>query len=270
MSLETQGKINEDPSGSFFFIQIHLSMLTLETDMSSGYLYHYDTDFSQMLTSDVGSFRHKGGRFGDLSFGDKLQGISRSAYDILTYGGINSILAKYVGRDYNLDRSISFFLEPIPLDIAKLFDNKHAFWQSGMEIYEYKVDLSTWIQRLLELGTFPYRVSGSQEVRDLIFSKQDWGSVSEPKDAYKYEKEIIALEKRLDYYGIWGVGIKKAIDKASREGLVKSIKESKKALVNAGREVEFYKEKAPWIPQLTIYPGFKPVSYDSYRKIKLK
>ena len=40
--------------------------------------------------------------------------------------------------------------------------------------------------------------------------------------------------------------------------------------VNAGREVEFYKEKAPWIPQLTIYPGFKPVSYDSYRKIKLK
>jgi hypothetical protein len=30
-------------------------------------------------------------------------------------------------------------------------------------------------------------------------------AVSDPKDVYKYEKEIIALEKKLDYYGVWWV-----------------------------------------------------------------
>ena len=270
MSLETQGKINEDPSGSFFFIQIHLSMLILETDMSSGYLYFYDTEFHNFLSSEVGAFRHKGGRFKDLTLGDKLQAVGNTAHDFMTYGGLNSIIAKYVGKDYDMSRSISFFLEPIPDDIAKLFNNKHAYWQSGKKLYEYKVELSTWIQRILETGTFPYRVTGSQEVRDLVFNKQDWGSVADAKDAYKYEKEILSLEKKLDYYGIWGVGIKKAIDRASREGIKKSIETSVKILTEAGRETELYKEKAPWIPNLVIFPGFKPVSYDDYREIILK
>jgi hypothetical protein len=86
----------------------------------------------------------------------------------------------------------------------------------------------------------------------------------------EYEKEIINLEKKLDYYGIWGVGIKKAIEKASREGIKNSIKKSVEILTEHGREAELYKEKAPWIPNLVIFPGFKPVSYDDYREITLK
>jgi len=238
--------------------------------MSGGYLYHYDTEFHNFLSSEVGAVRHKGGRFADLTLGDKIQAVGNTAYDFLTYGGLNSIIAKYVGKDYDMSRSISFFLEPIPDDIVKLFNEKHAYWKKGQKVYEYKVELSTWIQRILETGTFPYRVTGSQEVRDLVFNKQDWGSVSDPKDVYKYEKEIINLEKKLDYYGIWGVGIKKAIEKASREGIKNSIKKSVEILTEHGRETELYKEKAPWIPNLVIFPGFKPVAYDDYREIILK
>ena len=116
--------------------------------MSSGYLYFYDTEFHNFLSSEVGAFRHKGGRFKDLTLGDKLQAVGNTAYDFMTYGGLNPIIAKYVGKDYDMSRSISFFLEPIPDDIAKLFDNKHAYWQSGKKLYEYKVELSTWIQRI--------------------------------------------------------------------------------------------------------------------------
>ena len=40
-------------------------------------------------------------------------------------------------REYN--RSISLFLEKIPLDIASIYGNAHKFWISGLELYEHAV-----------------------------------------------------------------------------------------------------------------------------------
>lgn len=239
-------------------------------------IYHYSTkDLNSLKSRIAKGTNNDEDEFKDLSAGDKIKGVGKYAFDLLTSG---SFIKKYVGADHHEDRGISFFLSEIPLNIAKLYENKHQFWQSGMELYEYRIEVKDNIFDLDALkgkayaGGYPFRICGSKEVVDLIYNKQDWvwDGEMDVKLIKKYEKEIIALEKRLGYFAYWGFkDVTKAIKQASRP-IDQCIKESKKLMFENGQEKDFYKQIMSNIPHMILYSGFMPVTFTEKKKIKLK
>ena len=70
-------------------------------------------------------------------------------YSINKYETLKSLIAQRMpkksqsnGDEFAYDRSLSFFLEPIPLDIAEIYFRRHEFWKSGLELYQYQVHLN--------------------------------------------------------------------------------------------------------------------------------
>lgn len=94
------------------------------------------------------------------------------------------------------NKSISFFFEPIPLDLPEILHHKHSFWKSGTSLYQYEIYTSQ-----LDDNT-PYVLTESEEVIDLLYNKQDWDKVKGNESLIKqYRKEIQDLETRLKYRG---------------------------------------------------------------------
>ena len=236
------------------------------------YVYHYSTKDLDILKSNIRARVDKStedGDYEDLSIGKKLKGNLKYLWDI----GSNGLLKKFLGAEHNYERSIMFFLQPIPDDIAKLFDNKHKFWKSGLELYEYKVlvgeslfDLS--MKTELVKGNYPYRVVGTQAARDKFFEllTEEQKEIN-PRD--DYTKRFIEIEKKLGYFGYWGMKIGSTIRKVNR-GITISIKEAKVLAKQQGMEEFFYSDIAPFVPHLMLYPGFYGMKYNGKRKIKLK
>ena len=51
---------------------------------------------------------------------------------------------------------ISFFFDPIPLDLPKILNREHDFWRPGVELYQYTVDteqLNIYLYRIVETAT---------------------------------------------------------------------------------------------------------------------
>ena len=235
------------------------------------FVYHYSLNDYSQLSSNVRS-RTSGQqglekKYETQTSAQKLKGNLKLALDFITYGSPLKLLTGYTMSD---DRSIAFFLQPIPLDIAKLFENKHKLWKSGLELYEYKVRLGEGMLDLkldtdIKEGNFPYRIVGTKDVRDKFFEMIK----KEDVDYDKLPQRMIEAEKKGGHYGTFGMKIAQAVKNANR-GLSISIKESVKLLKEAKMEDFLYSEQFPLIPHLLLYAGPIRIRYVEKKKIKLK
>ena len=69
-------------------------------------------------------------------------------------------------RAYN--RNISLFLEPLPLNVAEIFNNTHSFYRSGLTLVEHVVDSNAIPLDIL------YSLTESPEKVALLYGSQKW------------------------------------------------------------------------------------------------
>lgn len=165
--------------------------------------------------------------------------------------------------DFSYDRSISLFLEPIPLDIAQIYKGKHELWQSGEEFVQYEVDITD-----LPSG-ISFRLVESPEKTKLLYQTQDWEAAKEDNELIpKYVKEIRDKEKALGYTAHGRENLAKVAGRFNR----KTKQYMKKAVEIALEYPEDggFKKYAACVPHVMIYPGYKPIEYSDVTTITLK
>lgn len=165
---------------------------------------------------------------------------------------------------WHYDRSISFFLEPIPLDIAKLYKGKHSFWKSGVELFEHVIDID-------DLAAEPfYYLAETPKKIEFLYEKQDWDSITGPNDPKikQFLKEIQKMEKKEHYR--W----------KGRKEMLRVCKPFRGKLKDYIKKVVEIHEKHPedgimnkyaaCVPHLMVYPGVMSIKVDNVSKITLK
>lgn len=165
--------------------------------------------------------------------------------------------------DWTYDRSISLFISPIPLDIAKIYKDQHELWQSGLEIYQYEVGIDN-----LPPG-IGFRLVESPEKTKLLYEKQDWEKANEDKTLIpKYLKEIQDKEKSCGYIGYGREKLLKVSEpfrKHTRRYMEKAADIALEYPEDGG-----FKKYAACVPHVMIYPGHKPIEYSDVKLITLK
>lgn len=235
------------------------------------FVYHYSTQDLKQLSSNVRS-RTNGQEgleknYNEQSSSSKLKANFKLALDFITLGSPLKFLFGYTMSD---DRSIAFSLQPIPLDIAKLFEGKHKHWKSGTKLYEYKVRLGDGMLDLkldtdVKEGNFPYRLVGTQDIRDKFFEIIKGDNVNYDE----LPKRMIELEKKGGHYGKFGFEVAKTVRKVNR-GITISIKEAVKLCKEAKIEELLYSELYPFVPHLLLYAGPIRLIYVEKKQITLK
>lgn len=168
-----------------------------------------------------------------------------------------------VNDPFSYNKSMSFFLEPIPRDLPSLYDNKHHFWKEGVELYEYIIPLSH-----LKEDT-PYIIVETREKTDLIRNKQDWDSITEDTldIKMKYLKEINELQVKKKYKGM---NISSFL-----KGLRTVPLEIRKDFINAysyikkDKDFDLLDKYAAYVPHVMFYVDKQVVKYSSVKKIVL-
>jgi hypothetical protein len=146
------------------------------------------------------------------------------------------------GRSY-LDH-ISFFIEPIPLDILpSLHHNKHPFYQNNKSIYEYVISTE-------ELSGCFYHLTESPEKTKLLYDKTI-------TDEQYYEK-IERVNEKLNYTGTDIVKLEKLIEKFT--GTTRAYFINVPKLPNYE---ELKTKYAPTVPHLMIYPKNGEIKYNN-------
>lgn len=168
---------------------------------------------------------------------------------------------------FDYDRNISLFMEPIPLDIAKIYQNRHRFWKSGLELYQYEVPLENLPVEIV------FRLVESPEKNELVYRKQNWDLVKDSNDPLieQYRTEILKLEERLGYRGHGRGNLSKAARKFQK-GIKGYMNEAIKLAYEFDDNLEetVFSRYAQCVPHLMIYPGYKEINYSNVTKIKLK
>ena len=165
--------------------------------------------------------------------------------------------------EWSYDRSISLFIEPIPLDIASIYKNEHELWQSGAEFVQYEIDISQ-----LPAG-IAWRLSESPEKTRLLYEKQDWEAAKKDKSLIaKYVKEIHDKEKAMGYIGHGRDELVKIADRFTRK--TKRFMHKAAEIALAYPEDGGFKKYAACVPHVMIYPGYKPIEYSDVKTITLK
>lgn len=164
-------------------------------------------------------------------------------------------------REYN--RSISLFLEKIPLDIASIYGNAHKFWISGLELYEHAVVFENIP------GNIVYKLTESPKKVELLYEKQDWTKVEgNPQLLEKYLKEIKDMETKYGYAGEGIDNMLKSCRPFKRD--IRKRMERAYELALEYPEDKILEKYAACVPHLMIYPGYRPIKVSSVKKITLK
>lgn len=169
---------------------------------------------------------------------------------------------KGVGNDYTYDRHVSLFLEPIPLDLAKIFKGKHEYWQSGLELYEYTISLEDIPSDIA------FIMEETPDKTRLLYERQDWGSAKDnPEMVMKFKAEILELQKDNAYIG------------RGRNELVKVCRKFNKGIRHYYQLSENLAERFPedgiqakyaaCVPHLMIYPGYRSIKISETKKVIL-
>ena len=179
-------------------------------------------------------------------------------------GSLVKLLDKVDFRDeWSYDRSISLFIAPLPLDIANIYGGLHELWKSGEQFVEYELDLDN-----IPAGC-AWRLVESPEKTKLLYETQDWEAVKDDKSLIaKYVKEIRAKEERMGYIGHGRESLEKVVkkfNKRTREYMEKAYKIALGYPEDGG-----FKKYAASVPHIMIYPGHKPVEYETNKLITLK
>lgn len=216
-------------------------------------LYHYATEEFPDLRSRLAQGK------GKLFTPDRLPELFNNLQ-----GAIIKQLDKVYPKDeWSYERSISLFLAPIPLDIAKIYKGQHELWQSGKELVQYEIDSQS-----LPAG-IGWRLCESPEKTRLLYQHQDWKAAEKDKTLIPiYLKEIKDKEEKLGYIGHG----REKLDKACKP-FVKSNRQFMEEAANIALEFPEdggFKKYAACVPHLMIYPGYKPVEYVKVKTIVLE
>lgn len=152
-----------------------------------------------------------------------------------------------LNQRYN--KHISFFLEPIPLDILPdIHSNKHEFYVAGKEVYEYKIPT-------VNLGVMEYElVESPEKIKALYDTTLD-------DDAYYKAMDEISRANKYN-----GKNIK------DLEALIERFEGTTRGYFIRIPSYPNYKEiknkYAPCVPHFMIYPKTGLVKYSSVTKKK--
>lgn len=165
--------------------------------------------------------------------------------------------------EWGYERSISLFIEPIPLDIASIYKDEHELWKTGLEFVQYEIDLYK-----LPSG-IPWRLCESPEKTKLLYEIQDWEAAEKNKDLIpKYLKEIKDKEEAMGYIGHGRESLEKICKSFNRK--TRQYMERAAYIALQYPEDGGFKKYAACVPHVMIYPGHKPVEYSSLKRIVLK
>lgn len=159
-------------------------------------------------------------------------------------------------------KNLSFFMEPIPIDLPKILHNEHAFWSSGRVLFEHIIDTKEFPHDV------PYRLVESTEKTDLIFNKQNWElAEGNPELTALYKKQLKDLEQELN---LEGTGVSNLIRVASRyKGIRKNYKEAYK-IYKRFPEDRLIEKYAACVPHLMVYTAEKKIRVSLVNEVILK
>lgn len=193
-------------------------------------------------------------------------------YSVERYTELSSLASRGLQKEgfdsnssdpYAYNKSISFFFEPIPLDIPEILHNKHKFWVSGTQLYQYEISTSQLKEQT------PYLLAEGEEIVDLVYNKQDWSKVEDnPSLISKYKEEIRALELSLGYRGLKLDNLIKASKKYQS-----GIRERYKALYELNLkypEDNLLDKYAATVPHVMLYTDKLKIKPKLVTRIKLK
>ena len=158
---------------------------------------------------------------------------------------------------FDYENNISFFLEPIPIDLPSIFEGKHEFWKPGLKLVEH----------VITLGALPnniaYRLVESPEKTKLLLS-QTWS-----KETAKGNHEALKeLEIKLGYWGIGLNNLEQAI-KTYKKGL-KGYYEKAYEISKTDPDMDILSKYASCVPHLMLYPGLIGLKVQSTKTITLR
>lgn len=149
--------------------------------------------------------------------------------------------------DYN--KHISFFLEPIPLDILPaIHHNEHPFYVAGKEVYEYKIPTTN-------LGPMTYHLTESPEKTKALYDTSI--------DDDEYYRIMDEVNKANKYLGDNVKDLEALIDRfegTTRNYFIK--------LPSYPNYQELKTKYAPCVPHLMVYPKSGIIRYSSVTKKK--
>ena len=193
-------------------------------------------------------------------------------YSVERYTELSSLAARGLQKEgfeakesdpFAYNKSISFFFEPIPLDLPEILHHEHNFWKKDAELYQYEIST---VQLKEET---PYVLTEGEEIVDLIYNKQDWSKAEgNPAFISKYKEEIRALELKLKYRGT-NIDDLIRVSKKYRTG----IRERYKALYELNLkypEDNLLDKYAATVPHVMIYTDKLKIKPKSTKRIRLK
>lgn len=193
-------------------------------------------------------------------------------YSVEKYDSLKSLSARELQKEgfvsneqdpFAYNKSISFFFEPIPLDLPEILNNEHNFWKSGTRLYQYEISTSQLEEDV------PYLLTESEEIIDTLYNKQDWSKAKgQPEIVKQYKAELKELETRLRYKGT-GVDNLIRVAKKYRTG----IREKYKALYQLhlkNPEDGLLDKYAACVPHVMIYVDKQVLKPQRVQRIRLK
>ncbi len=216
--------------------------------------YHYsEIEFSELKSLVA---QNKRGRDSEVErnagFFDKLSNAVLQLMDRVNPKG-----------EFDYDRHVSLFLEPIPLDLPSIFEHRHEFWKSGLELFEYTIDLRDLPENI------SYRLTETPEKTRLLYEKQDWVKAKEhPELIPKFKKEILDMENAKGYQGHGKDNLVRACSRYNRG--IKRYYQRTAQLAKEYPEDKLESKYAACVPHLMIYPGYLPIPIASVKKVALR
>ena len=223
-------------------------------------LYHYSIELLPELKSLIAQKIPKAGR----SQAGLKESKPTSTLNKIKGNGL--YLADRLGLldDFRYERNVSLFLEPLPLDVASIYNHQHEFYKKGLELYQYEVPIFNIPEEII------FRLTESPEKTDLLYFKQDWDGLerNDPK-ILKYKKEILEMETKLGLVGSGRNNLIKVVKKYNK-GIRGYMKKAIELAKQFDEEEGVYSRYAQNVPHLMLYPGYKSIHYSEVKQIKLR
>lgn len=139
--------------------------------------------------------------------------------------------------------SLSFFLEPLPVDrIAGVYGNRHEIWKSGLEVFEYVVSSKDLPANVIyTLVEQPWR----RDLLEHLYKFRKWESLTDLEKKMLFE----AFARYGFTLGERGTGIKNIAKVIKRY----PINEALDHLIKKGLVKDSLTQYASYIPHLMIY-----------------
>jgi len=161
-------------------------------------------------------------------------------------------------RDYGVIRPgmyyqhISFFFEPIPLNIPSYFKSTHDVWVKGKILHEHVVESDS-------VGVFGYEIAEPPVKTELYYD--------ESLSVEGYHKKLTEMYATGDYMGNGSAELEQAYAKLQLQG---KAEEYFKLLPSRPNYDQIGMKYAATVPHLMLYPATGVVDVQSSRKIVLK